>query len=593
MATGAFAQMSSFPKPSYFRETFNKANTKVELQPPVRLQDFVASGEGCVQPETIKMPSANQGLQNATELGLTEDASKVYDISGPMPEAPGGAKASVNVPEPLKPEPTPAKCLRLGLRDFVDLVMANNTDIQISYLTVETSKNNVTSVYGRWDPSATFGFSPSWSYKDSQKNNPFPTTSKTESWPLNFGFSETLSSGQTIRATGNGSKTASWGGNPSFSSGMSFSIAQPLIQNRGSYINRLPLLQAQSSLKTTQFGLANTLISDVSAAETAYWNVVSAREQLFVSEMSWETDRKLLAYNVHQYQLGGLSYLGLYRPQTTMAGADAALSSARYSLSRTLDALRKQVAADLDPAIRDLPIVLTDSPELSASEAIVPDREQEVQMALATHPTIKTYIERLNSDEMSLQSAKNGLLPNLSLTASYNGAGAGSLYTGGFGTSYYGPPIPGGLGDALSQMFGWGNPTYQMNLQLTLPIRSRSASMTMANALIGKKSDALTLRTQQQGLRLNVLNALTSLQGAKDQLALAKVQADYSQLDYDAQNLEYRLGTNTQIDVVNSAQALAGNLQALVNAQVSLRLSLLALYQSTGELLDRRGIVIK
>jgi len=40
-ATAALAQISSFPKPSYFRETFARPVTRVELQPPVHLSDFV------------------------------------------------------------------------------------------------------------------------------------------------------------------------------------------------------------------------------------------------------------------------------------------------------------------------------------------------------------------------------------------------------------------------------------------------------------------------------------------------------------------------------------------------------------------------
>ena len=45
LAAGALAQLSSFPKPSYFRETFSKTQTKVELKDPVRLQDFVVGGK--------------------------------------------------------------------------------------------------------------------------------------------------------------------------------------------------------------------------------------------------------------------------------------------------------------------------------------------------------------------------------------------------------------------------------------------------------------------------------------------------------------------------------------------------------------------
>src|SRR5205823_3538241 len=45
LTAGAFAQVSSFPKPSYFRETFQSARTTVELKDPVKLRDFVVEGK--------------------------------------------------------------------------------------------------------------------------------------------------------------------------------------------------------------------------------------------------------------------------------------------------------------------------------------------------------------------------------------------------------------------------------------------------------------------------------------------------------------------------------------------------------------------
>ena len=94
LTAGAFAQVSSFPKPSYFRETFQKTRTNVELKDPVKLKDFVADGK-----------------------------------------------------------------LELSLKHYLELVMANNTDIQIQFLTVEIPKNNIQAAMGVWDPTATTRFS--------------------------------------------------------------------------------------------------------------------------------------------------------------------------------------------------------------------------------------------------------------------------------------------------------------------------------------------------------------------------------------------------------------------------------------------------
>ena len=68
-------RLSSFPKPSYFRETFQSAQTKVELKDPVKLKDFVAGGK-----------------------------------------------------------------LELSLKDYLTLVMANNTGIQLQMLTLEIAE---------------------------------------------------------------------------------------------------------------------------------------------------------------------------------------------------------------------------------------------------------------------------------------------------------------------------------------------------------------------------------------------------------------------------------------------------------------------
>ncbi len=87
LAMAAFGQLASFPKPAYFHETFARPVTKVELQPPVRLDDYVV-----------------------------------------------GAK------------------LELSLRSYLELVMANNTDIAIQRLTVDVAQNAITRAFAPFDP---------------------------------------------------------------------------------------------------------------------------------------------------------------------------------------------------------------------------------------------------------------------------------------------------------------------------------------------------------------------------------------------------------------------------------------------------------
>jgi len=540
LAAGASAQTSSFPKPNYFREVFKQNSTKVDLRDPVRLKDFVVDGK-----------------------------------------------------------------LTLSLKNYIELVMANNTQIQVQFLSLEIPKNNIVSAYGKWDPIGSASFSTTRS--TSVPTNPalsgtasLGAVTETLSQPLSLGYSQTLDSGTSYQVNFGGQKQSYSNSrstfNPSLTSTMSFTVSQPLLQNRGRYVNRIPVMQAESNYKQSGFQLRSSLLSLVNTAENSYWSVINARESLRVAVSARDASKSNFEFVQKQLSLGAIAELDIYNPEGQLASAEVSVSQAEYALARAEDALRLQIGVDLDPDIRKLPIELTEPVEIS-TDSLPLDPEPEVQKALDTNPSVKLAMERIGYDELGIQSARNGLLPNLSFQARYSNQGQGGVYipsqttlTGGGGAA---EPIPGGLTDALSQMFGLNNPTYMGSLTLTLPIRNRTASMTYASSLVSKKNDALNLRNTQEQTRLSVLNAVTNLKGAIDQLKLAKTQQDIQQKNLDAQKQEYELGTNTNQDVVLALQAKASADAVFVSSQVGVRTAILNLFTQTGELLDERGIVVK
>jgi outer membrane protein len=539
LTAGAFAQMSSFPKPNYFRETFQRTQTKVQLRDPVKLKDFVVDGK-----------------------------------------------------------------LELSLKHFLELVMANNTDIQLQFLTVEVPRNAIQMALGVWDPTATAAFSTNRSTSLPSSALDARTTSETKSLfqPYSLGYSQLLDTGTSYSVTFSGSKSSQSNGfnfyNPALTAGLNFSVSQPLIRNRSMYVNRLPLMSAQSSYRISEYNLVNQILGLVNNAENIYWNVISARETLLVQEKARDVAAEYLKYMQQQLDLGALSPLDIFNPKQRLAAADVAVSQAKFTLLQAEDMLRHQVAADLDPQVRALPVVLTESVELGPAENITVDREQEVEKALNINPAIKAATQRLDVDDLGIQSAKNGLLPNLMFNVQYASNGRGGIYYPDSSslvgsTNSAAIVIPGGISDALAQMFGFGYPTYQAGLTLTLPIRSRVASANMANAVVQKKTDALNLRNAQQNIRLNILTAVTSLEGAKEQLKLAIIQKDFADKNLDAENQKYKLGTETNQNVLQAQSDLAAAELNVVNNQIGVRTRLLNLLTQTGELLDERGIVVK
>ena len=538
LAAGAFAQMSSFPKPSYFRETFNKSQPRIELKDPVRLKDFVVGGK-----------------------------------------------------------------LELSLKNYLALVMSNNTDIQIQMLGLEMPKNAIERAFGVWDPRATASFNSTRATTPPTSALDGATELKTLSQPLTMSVTQTLPEGINYTIAWGGSKTTSNSTfnnyNPALASNFAISFSQPLIQNRGAYVNRLSLMTARSRLKISEFGLKVQLLGLVSAAESAYWDVVSARESLKVAEGARDVAAAFLKLSQKQLELGALSPLDIFNPEQQLATNEVGVAQARFTLVQKEDALRKQISADLDPDVRKLPLVLTDLADMPL-ESVNFDTEQSVRLAMQNRPDLKQAVQNLDVDDLGVQIARNALLPNLALTGNYTVNGRGGVYL--TRTNVFDPSgnassvltsVPGGIADALSQMFGFGFSSYQLGLRLTLPIKSRAASADMADAIVRRKQDTLTLRTTQQGIRLDILNGITNVESSKQSVKLAKIARDFAQKALDAENKKYELGTELSQNVLLAQNALAAAESTLVTNQIALRKNLLNLWMKLGTLLDERGIVIQ
>jgi outer membrane protein len=535
--TGAFAQAPSFPRPSYFRQAFAHLDSRVELQKPVRLRDFVADGK-----------------------------------------------------------------LELSLKQYLELVMANNTDIQIELLSLEMPKNAITRAFSSWDPLATASFTNTKSTTPSTGALAGADTVVSLSQPANFGFQQTLPTGMSYSVGFAASKSTTNSAfqtlNPALSANFSVSFSQPLLRNRGAAINRLNLMLARSRYRVSEYALRTSLLQSINAAENAYWDVVQARENLVVQENARKLADESLKLSQKELELGAISPLDIYNPEQQLATAELSVSQARFSLAQTYDALRKQMGADLDPEVRKLPIVVTES--VDAPVALDLDPDAEVTKALATRPDVRSALQNLDVDDLSLRQARNELLPSLALTGGYTTQGVGGIFyqrTNVFDTSGNASQIvtaiPGGFADALSQMFGFGYPVYSFGLNLSLPIRSHAAAADVADALVQKKRDTLTVRTVEQQVRLNVLNAVSSVNSSKQAVKLAITAKDFAQKYLDAENQKYQLGVDPMQFVLQAQTQLSQAESAVVQNEVGLRRNLLNLLTQTGELLDERGIVVR
>jgi outer membrane protein len=528
-----------FPTKNYFRSAFNKMPPNVELKAPAKLNDFVVDSK-----------------------------------------------------------------LELSLRSYLDAVMANNTDIVVQKLSVEVSRNAILRAFSVFDPLMVARFNSTRQETPASDLLAGAIALNTLSQPTSFQYTQTISSGaqynvgfSTLKTSTNSSNQLF---NPSLSANLNANISQPLLRSRGSFYTKLPITIARSRLRGSEYGLQDQVLQLVSRAENAYWDVILARENVKVQEQALALADTSLKRAQRELELGAISSLDIYQPQAQYANYEIQVSQARFRLQQVEDVLRKQMGADLDPDIRKLPITLTEP--INPPADIAMDREAIVQKAISLRPDVKFARQNIDVDDLVLRSATNGLRPDFRLTAQYGSAGRGGPYTPRAslfptdGTTIVTPvvsTIPGGFGDALDQLFGFGYPVYGFGLTLNLPIRDRRAAADYADAVVTKRLDALRVRNAEQTVRLDVLNAISMVEGSKANIELAKIALDLAQKRVDAEQKKYDLGTSTLFFLLDAQTALNRAQSDLVNSSVNHRKNLTNLLRFTGELLPERGIAIQ
>lgn len=482
--------------------------------------------------------------------------------------------------------------VELSLRSFIELTLANNTDIQLQKLLVEPTRNAITRAFAPFDPLLLANFNATRSDRPATNVLEGAQVVSQLTQPAGLQYNQTFQTGTQLFANYNFTRLSTNNinerVNPNYGSNVQMRFVQPLLRNRGSYINKVPILAARSRLRNIEYSTEDQLIRLLSGAENVYWDVVGARENLQVQEQALSLADASLKRAQRELELGALSALEIYQPQAQYARAEIFVTQARYRLQQAEDALRRQISIDLDPSLRNLPIVLTEPVE-SPNENTSFDRERLVAESIRDRPDIRSQLIQLDVDEYVIKAAVNNLKPDFGLTGLYTTQGVGGPtlpLTGG-------PMVPGGFGDAWSQMWGFGFPVYGFGFQLRLPIKDRNASANYADAVVAKKTDALRLRRLEQQTRLEVLNAISQVENSRASVDLAKIAADLAQKRVEADQRRYDLGTITLFFLLASQNDFTQAQSELVNNSIQYRRNQLNLLLRTGSLLQERGIVIK
>jgi len=144
----------------------------------------------------------------------------------------------------------------------------------------------------------------------------------------------------------------------------------------------------------------------------------------------------------------------------------------------------------------------------------------------------------------------------------------------------------------LGQLFGRNFPNYSVGLQLSIPLRNRSAQANYATAAVNLRQNELTVQRLINQIHVDVQNALITVQQARAQYAAAVKSRILQEQTLDAEQKKFAVGASTPFLVIQAQRDLSNAGGTEVVAEANYIQARLQLDVATGRVLDVYSIEI-
>jgi outer membrane protein len=496
--------------------------------------------------------------------------------------------------------------LELSLQDAVELALENNLDIAVQRYNPWIADTNILRAkaggQGGATPGAAFGgstanlpfynFDPSLTatigddYRTIPINNGFLAGTGTanvnkltsHSAIYNFGFTQGFATGTNLSVAWDNTRSSSDARNtfnPSVQGSLVLSAQQQLLNGFGLFVNRRNIMIAKNNRKIADWAFTQQAITTVTSTITTYWELVYARANVKVQQQAVTVAEKLYNDNKKQLEIGTMAPLDVTRAESELATDRGNLIVAQTVQLQQQQVMKSAISKNpLAPNFVNVEIIPADQPN-RAESVEAPSFEAAVQEAFAKRPELQEEELNLKNADIDVRATRNALLPTAALSATYGSSGlAGNASI--FGPSVItagqqvvdatGKPVPGlflpvvtptvtgtnqsGFTTAQSQIFHNNFPDYAVQLNLTIPLRNRSAQADNERSLLVQRQ----MQTQMQQLKnsalLDVRNTYIALEQDRARVEAAVKARELQQQTFESEQKKYQLGASTVYQVI-------------------------------------------
>jgi outer membrane protein len=500
-------------------------------------------------------------------------------VSSPNPAAEPTNAATPNPPAVSQPDlpvlpsssegGSPSNGPPLTLDECVAQALEKNFNVRIQKFSTEQAKDSVIIAKAEYDPNLTATGSRSFNQAAASGSalDGSNTGPRTDTTDATLGLSQKIPTGATATLSTELNKSATNSTfstiNPAYTGNISLLVTQPLLKNAGFDDNLAAIKRAKLGLQIADLNFKSAVLTVILNVETAYYNLIFAREQYKVQEDSLRLAQELYDENAVKRQTGVLTDLDVLQAQVGVATARSQLILDEQTVHNDEDVLlqslsQRDFSGPVGPV--DFP-AMAGNPDVSFDLSYKLARDNGPNLAI-----IQATIEQFKLDALT---TKRNALPELDIDG---GVGLNSL-----GHSY---------NAAINQLPNDNGHSWQAGVTLNFPIGLRANRALYHQALASQHSEETSLEQEDENLTVQVRSAVRAVQTGIESVRASTETATLSEKQYELEKAKFDAGLVTSLDVLQEQNALLAARVAELQAKVNLRTAIASLHFLEGSSLQ-------
>jgi outer membrane protein len=437
------------------------------------------------------------------------------------------------------------KTMELSLRQALKIALANNLKLQLSKQDLEMARGKADAEYGGFDSLLQAGaVTGESSLTPNMEGGAYEED--ISSW--NTTISKKLITGTKLGISWNNGRNNNDSNssliNPLYTSGVDVEISQPLLQGLGSEVQTAGIRAAEKESEAAVFLVHREAAELTSQVRKAYWEMVSARQEIEVLQLSLTLAKQLEKETKSRIEAGLLAEVEIFQPQSEIARREQNLISGERAVGVAEDNLRyllnnQEWTRTLNPI--DRPAIAPSLPVLNTI----------LNNALANRPDIKAADMQTEAAEIATVSLKDRTLPSLDIFGSVGLLGSEDDY-----------------GGALERLSNDGKSRWQIGLRFSTPLENRNAKgqYRQAKAILNQAKTQAELLRQQT--RILVRQAIRDIKLSLKAIDATRKTTLTSQKRLEGEQTKFEVGQATTCDVLVAQEAFSKTVADEYRAQI-------------------------